>query len=60
MKNANVLDSILCIFQFALLPCHIKAESQVKDGIANTCGSLKQKKNTLINTGHGSSCACVS
>lgn len=37
------------LFPFILLPCHIEAESQVKDGIAYTCGNLKRKKNALLN-----------
>lgn len=30
------------LFDLCFLPCHIEAESQIKDGIAYTCGKFKR------------------
>lgn len=40
MKDYNCVGFYLLYFPgFSLLPCHIKAESQIKDGIAYACGN---------------------
>lgn len=43
-KMASICFWFYIIFQFAPLPCHVKAESQIEDGVAYTCRNKDKTK----------------